>query len=65
MTQGERVVTSGLGQNFPADLLVGQVLSVALDSGACIRKRASAAWLIRSAGDRQVITNFEPVDLGL
>lgn len=66
VTQGERVVTSGLGQNFPADLLVGQVMSVALDERGMYQEAR-----VRSLVDFgrleivQVITNFEPVDLSV
>jgi len=66
VTQGERVVTSGLGQNFPADLLVGQVMSVALDERGMYQE-ARVRSLVEF--DRleivQVIINFEPVDLSV
>lgn len=66
VTQGERVVTSGLGQNFPADLLVGQVLSVALDErGMYQEARVRSLVEFGRLEIVQVITNFEPVDLSV
>ncbi|MBN1967360.1 MAG: rod shape-determining protein MreC [Anaerolineae bacterium] len=66
VTEGDLVVTNGLGQVFPADLLVGRVLSVALDESELyqqVRIRSLVEF------DRleivQVIINFEPVDLSV
>lgn len=64
--QGERVVTSGLGQNFPADLLVGQVMSVALDErGMYQEARVRSLVEFGRLEIVQVIINFEPVDLAV
>ena len=61
---GELVLTSGLGGNYPADIIVGQVLSV--------RRRANELFQqasIQPAVDFSrlravlVITNFKPVDI--
>jgi rod shape-determining protein MreC len=66
VTQGERVVTSGLGQNFPADLLVGQVMSVALDErGMYQEARVRSLVEFGRLEIVQVIINFEPVDLAV
>jgi rod shape-determining protein MreC len=64
--EGDLVMTNGLGQNFPADLLVGQVLSVALGESE-LYQEARVRSLVNF--DRleivQVIINFEPVDLSV
>ncbi len=62
--EGDLVVTNGLGQMLPADLLVGQVLNVSLSSNELYQEAR-----VRSLVDFdrleivQVIINFEPVDL--
>jgi len=64
--EGDLVVTSGLGQIFPADVLLGQVLSVGLSENELYQEAR-----IRSLVDFdrlemvQVMTNFEPVDLSV
>ncbi|GAB4426940.1 MAG: rod shape-determining protein MreC [Anaerolineae bacterium] len=62
--EGDLVLTNGLGQMLPADLLVGQVLSVGLSENELYQEAR-----VRSLVDFdrleivQVIINFEPVDL--
>ncbi|MCY3779685.1 MAG: rod shape-determining protein MreC [Chloroflexi bacterium] len=62
--QGDLVITSGLGGNFPADLLVGQVTSVRQFEFELFQEAE-----VRSLIDFEtlevvlVITSFEPIDL--
>lgn len=62
--QGDLVITSGLGSNFPADILVGQVTSVRQFEFELFQEAE-----VRSLIDFEtlevvlVITGFEPVDL--
>ena len=62
--QGDLVITSGLGGNFPADLLVGQVTSVRQFEFELFQEAE-----VRSLIDFDtlevvlVITSFEPIDL--
>jgi len=64
--EGDLVLTNGLGQMLPADLLVGQVLSVSLSEDELYQEAR-----VRSLVDFdrleivQVIINFEPVDLSV
>ena len=61
---GEIVLTSGLGGGYPADLLVGQVISVR-SSGTNLFQSASVQSVV-DFGSLQavlVITNFRPVDI--
>lgn len=61
---GEIVLTSGLGGGYPADLLVGQVISVR-SSGTDLFQSASVQSVV-DFGSLQavlVITNFRPVDI--
>lgn len=64
--EGDLVLTNGLGQTLPADLLVGQVLSVGLSENELYQEAR-----VRSLVDFdrleivQVIINFEPVDLSV
>jgi rod shape-determining protein MreC len=64
--EGDFVVTSGLGQTAPADLILGRVLSVSLAQSE-LYQEARVRSLVEF--DRlevvQVITNFEPVDLSV
>jgi rod shape-determining protein MreC len=64
--EGDLVVTNGLGQTFPADLLLGQVTSVTLAESE-LYQEARVRSLVNF--DRleivQVIINFEPVDLSV
>ena len=64
ISQGELVITSGLGGNFPADIVVGQVTSVRqfefeLFQEAEVRSLIDFATLEVVL----VITSFEPIDL--
>jgi rod shape-determining protein MreC len=64
--EGDLVLTTGLGQTLPADLVVGQVLSVALAENELYQEAR-----VRSLVDFdtleivQVLINFEPVDLSV
>jgi rod shape-determining protein MreC len=64
VSEGDLVMTSGLGQTLPADLVVGQVLSVGLAETELYQEAR-----VRSLVDFdrlemvQVLINFEPVDL--
>jgi rod shape-determining protein MreC len=64
--EGDLVMTNGLGQMFPAGVVVGKVLSVALAENE-LYKEARVRSLVDF--DRlevvQVIVNFEPVDLSV
>jgi len=64
--EGDLVMTNGLGQMFPAGLVVGKVLSSALSENE-LYKEARVRSLVDF--DRlevvQVIVNFEPVDLSV
>ncbi len=64
--EGDRVMTNGLGQMLPADLLVGQVLSTSLAENE-LYQQARVRSLVDF--DRleivQVIINFEPVDISV
>jgi rod shape-determining protein MreC len=64
--EGDLVMTNGLGQTLPANLIVGRVLSVALSENELYQEAR-----VRSLADfdrlevAQVIINFEPVDLSV
>ncbi|MEB2288195.1 MAG: rod shape-determining protein MreC [Anaerolineae bacterium] len=64
VSEGDLVLTSGLGQTLPADLVVGQVLSASLAETELYQEAR-----VRSLVDFdrleivQVLVNFEPVDL--
>lgn len=64
--EGDLVMTNGLGQMFPAGLVVGKVLSSALSENE-LYKEARVRSLVDF--DRlevvQVLVNFEPVDLSV
>ena len=62
--QGDLVITSGLGGNFPADIVVGQVTSVRQFEFELFQE-AEARSLIDFERLEQVlvITSFEPIDL--
>lgn len=64
--EGDLVLTNGLGQMLPADLLVGQVLSKSLAENE-LYQQARVRSLVNF--DRlefvQVIINFEPVDISV
>ena len=66
VSEGDLVVTNGLGQNFPADLLLGRVMSVSLSQNELYQEAR-----VRSLVDFdrleivQVVVNFEPVDLAV
>lgn len=65
LTPGELLLTTGLGGNYPPDIVVGQVISV--------RKRQNELFqsaAVQTAADLTnlravlIITNFKPVDIG-
>ena len=66
VNEGDLVMTNGLGQTLPANLVVGKVLSVALAENELYQEAR-----VRSLVDFdkleivQVIINFEPVDLSV
>jgi rod shape-determining protein MreC len=60
---GELVLTSGLGGNYPADVLVGQVLSVRkMDNELFQAAEIQPAVDFANLQALLVITNFKPVD---
>jgi len=64
--EGDLVVTNGLGQTLPADLVVGQVLSVALAESELYQEaRVRSLIDFNRLEIVQVIINFEPVDLSV
>jgi len=64
--EGDRVMTNGLGQMLPADLLIGQVMSKSLAENE-LYQQARVRSLVDF--DRlefvQVLINFEPVDISV
>ncbi len=66
VSEGDLVITSGLGGNFPANIVIGQVTSVRLaDTG--LNRQAQVRSLINfdTLEFVLVITNFQPVDLSI
>lgn len=62
---GELVLTSGLGGSYPANILVGQVISVRKREGDLFQSASiQSAVDFRALQAVLVITNFKPVDLG-
>jgi rod shape-determining protein MreC len=63
---GDLVYTSGLGGNFPADIPIGQVISVT-NIESDLSQEAQVSSLIDFSRLEQVlvITNFEPADLSV
>ncbi len=64
--EGDLVITSGLGGNFPPDLVIGQVTSVSLSSDA-LNRVAQVHSLVDfdTLEFVLVVTNFQPVDLSV
>lgn len=63
---GELVKTNGLGQTFPADLVVGRVLSVSLAENELYQEARVRSFVDFDRLELvQVIINFEPVDLSV
>jgi len=64
ISQGDLVITSGLGGNFPADIVVGQVTSVR-QLGFALFQEAEVRSLIdfETLELVLVVTSFEPIDL--
>lgn len=63
LEQGDLVLTSGLGGSFPADILLGQVLSIIRDENSLFQQ-ATIQPVVDFSNLRAVlvITNFKPVD---
>lgn len=62
---GELVLTSGLGGSYPANILVGQVVSVRRLEGTLFQTATvQSAVDFRGLQAVLVITNFKPVELG-
>ncbi len=63
LNQGDLILTSGLGGTYPADILIGQVLSPESPDNALFQK-ASVQPVVDFVNLRAVliITNFRPVD---
>ena len=66
ITSGDLVITSGLGGNFPPDIVVGQVTSVRLSQDT-LNQVAQVRSLINfdTLEFVMVVTNFQPVDLSV
>lgn len=63
---GELVYTSGLGGNFPADLPVGQVISVSNEQSELTQSTQVSSLIdFNTLEQVLVITNFDPVDLSV
>jgi rod shape-determining protein MreC len=62
--QGEVVLTSGLGGSYPANLFIGQVVSVRQQENALFQS-ASVQSVVNYSTLKAVlvITNFKPVDI--
>lgn len=64
--EGDLVLTSGLGQMLPADVLLGQVLSVSLAESELYQEARIRSFVdFDTLEIVQVIINFEPVDLSI
>lgn len=64
--EGDFVLTSGLGQTLPADLVLGQVLSVSLAENELYQEARIRSLVDFSTLEFvQVIVNFEPVDVSV
>jgi len=66
LEQGDLVLTSGLGGSFPADILLGQVLSIVRDNRSLFQQ-ATVQPVVDFTTLRAVlvITNFKPVDYSI
>lgn len=64
--EGDLVITSGLGGNFPPDIVIGQVTSIRL-AATGLNQEAQVHSLINfdTLEFVLVITNFQPVDLSV
>lgn len=66
ITAGELIYTSGLGGNFPADIPVGQVVSVSnVESGLTQQAQVSSLIDFTTLEQVLVVTNFQPADLSV
>ena len=64
--EGDFVMSSGLGQTLPADLVLGQVLSVtAAENELYQEARVRSLVNFNTLEIVQVIINFEPVDVSV
>ncbi|NDJ61184.1 MAG: rod shape-determining protein MreC [Chloroflexi bacterium] len=66
ITEGDLVLTSGLGGNFPPDIVIGQITSVS-DIEFALYQEAQVRSLINfdTLEFVLVVTNFQPVDLSV
>ena len=66
IVSGTLVITSGLGGNFPQDIVIGQVTSFRLaDSGLNQIAQVSSLINFDTLEFALIITNFQPVDLSI
>jgi rod shape-determining protein MreC len=66
IVSGTLVITSGLGGNFPQDIVIGQVTSFRLaDSGLSQIAQVSSLINFDTLEFALIITNFQPVDLSV
>lgn len=66
IVSGTLVITSGLGGNFPQDIVIGQVTSFRLaDTGLSQIAQVSSLINFDTLEFALVITNFQPVDLSV
>jgi len=66
VTQGDLVLTSGLGGTFPPDILIGQVLTISMPENSLFQQ-ATIQPVVDFSKLRAVliITNFKPVDYSI
>jgi rod shape-determining protein MreC len=61
---GDLVLTSGLGGNYPANIVVGQVITVRNEASALFQTASvQPAVDFSQLGIVLIITNFQPVDI--
>ncbi len=66
VTSGDLVITSGLGGNFPPDIVIGQVTSVRLaDTGLNRVAQVHSLLNFDALEFVLIVTNFQPVDLSV
>ena len=64
--EGDTVITSGLGGNFPEGIIIGQVTSIRqLESELFQEVEVRSLNLFEHLENVLVITNFQPVDLSV
>jgi rod shape-determining protein MreC len=61
---GDLVMTSGLGGNYPADIVIGQVITVRKDPSSLFQTASvQPAVDFSQLGIVLIITNFQPIDI--